>query len=398
MVRFSLQWIAFAEVLRTICFMCLDSAGICCRTFNFNVRLVMTNSVFTEHLHELRAMIEAALVEELAKVSWPGRLKSAVEYSLLAGGKRLRPVLVLLANEVCGGKQEDAIPAACAIEMVHTYSLIHDDLPSMDDDDFRRGRLTSHKVFGEALAILAGDCLLTLAFETIATSVTGAGTISGLQIAEQTRILASAAGGSGMVGGQVLDLEAEHEAFVNVKNAEMQLKNNGEHRCEAGVTAVQKDVNSADSAGVQGERSPLIPDFGSSDSNRTAETRVVELSQIHRMKTGALIAGALELGAATASADADSRNRLRRFGHCIGLAFQIADDLLDVTGDQTRLGKKPGRDADLGKLTYPGLLGIECSRAKAEQLVQEACDEIAVFGDRSRWLRELARFIVERDH
>ena len=263
----------------------------------------MTNSVFTEHLHELRAMIEAALVEELAKVSWPGRLKSAVEYSLLAGGKRLRPVLVLLANEVCGGKQEDAIPAACAIEMVHTYSLIHDDLPSMDDDDFRRGRLTSHKVFGEALAILAGDCLLTLAFETIATSVTGAGTISGLQIAEQTRILASAAGGSGMVGGQVLDLEAEHEAFVNVKNAGMQLKNNGKHRCEAGVIAVQKGVNSADSAGVQGESSTLKPDFGPSDANRTAEKRVVELSQIPRLKSAVLNTGAVELGALHALAE-----------------------------------------------------------------------------------------------
>ena len=368
------------------------------RTLSFNARRVMTNSAFKEHLHELRAVIEAALVEELTRVSWPDSLKSAVEYSLMAGGKRLRPVLVLLANDVCGGRREDAIPAACAIEMVHTYSLIHDDLPSMDDDDFRRGRLTSHKVFGEALAILAGDCLLTLAFETISRQITGAVTISGLQIAEQMRILASAAGGSGMVGGQVLDLEAERGAFVNVNNAEMQGENSGKLGCEAGATAVQKDVNSADSAGVQGARSSLIPDFGQNDSNRTAETRVVELSQIHKMKTGALIAAALELGAVTASADPDSRNRLRHFGHCIGLAFQIADDLLDVTGDQTRLGKKPGRDADLGKLTYPGLLGIDSSRAKAEQLVQEARDAVAVFGDGSRWLRELARFIVERDH
>ena len=135
----------------------------------------MTHSVFKDHLHELRTVIEAALAEELSRVNWPDSLKSAVEYSLMAGGKRLRPVLVLLANEVCGGRQEDAIPAACAIEMIHTYSLIHDDLPSMDDDDFRRGRLTSHKVFGEALAILAGDCLLTLAFETIASPATGSG-------------------------------------------------------------------------------------------------------------------------------------------------------------------------------------------------------------------------------
>jgi len=361
-------------------------------------RLFMTNSAFKVHLEELRTVIEAALVETLDRGGWPNSLKSAVEYSLMAGGKRLRPVLVLLANEMCGGRQADAIPAACAIEMVHTYSLIHDDLPSMDDDDFRRGRLTSHKVFGEALAILAGDCLLTLAFETIATQVTGTGEINGLQIAEQMRILASAAGGSGMVGGQVLDLEAERGALVNVENAEMDVQNTGKHGCESGATAVQKAVDSVDFPSVQGETSSSIPDFCPNDSNRTAETRVVELSQIHRMKTGALIAGALELGAATTSADPDIRNRLQHFGHCIGLAFQIADDLLDVTGDQTRLGKKPGRDADLGKLTYPGLLGIESSRAKAEQLVQEACDAVAVFGDRSRWLRELARFMVERDH
>ena len=358
----------------------------------------MTSSAFKVHLEELRTVIEAALVETLDCAGWPDSLKASVEYSLMAGGKRLRPVLVLLANEVCGGRQADALPAACAIEMVHTYSLIHDDLPSMDDDDFRRGRLTSHKVFGEALAILAGDCLLTLAFETIAAQVNEAGTISGLQIAEQTRILASAAGGSGMVGGQVLDLEAERGAFVNVENAENHKVKTGKHSCESGTTAVQKNAELAGFPRVQGETLSSIPDFGQYGSNRSAETRVVGLSQIHRMKTGALIAGALELGAATASADPDSRNRLRHFGHCIGFAFQIADDLLDVTGDQTRLGKKPGRDADLGKLTYPGLLGIERSRAKAEQLVQEACDAIAVFGDRSRRLRELARFIVERDH
>ncbi len=358
----------------------------------------MTNSAFKVHLQEMRTVIEAALVETLDRSEWPNALKSAVEYSLMAGGKRLRPVLVLLANEVCGGRQEDAIPAACAIEMVHTYSLIHDDLPSMDDDDFRRGRLTSHKVFGEALAILAGDCLLTLAFETIATQITGAGEINGLQIAEQLRILASAAGGSGMVGGQVLDLEAERGAFVNLENAEMHIQHAEKHGCESGAAAVQKAVDSADFPNVHGETSTSIPDFRQNNSNRTTASRVVLLSQIHRMKTGALIAGALELGAATSSADADSRNRLQHFGHCIGLAFQIADDLLDVTGDQTKLGKKSGRDADLGKLTYPGLLGIESSRAKAEQLVQEACDAVADFGDRSRWLRELARFMVERDH
>ena len=358
----------------------------------------MTISAFNVHLEELRTVIEVALVGTLDHAGWPNSLKTSVEYSLMAGGKRLRPILVLLANEVCGGRQEDAIPAACAIEMIHTYSLIHDDLPSMDDDDFRRGRLTSHKVFGEALAILAGDSLLTLAFETIASAGTSSGSVSGQQIAEQMRILAAAAGGSGMVGGQVLDLEAERGPFVNVENSGIHAENAGKHSCNAGATAVRKDVSYADFSSVPVVKSTSRSDSGENVSNQSAETRVVELSQIHRMKTVSLIAGALELGAATASANQENRKRLHCYGHCIGLAFQITDDLLDVTGDQSKLGKKPGRDADLGKLTYPGLLGIETSRAKAEQLVQEACEAVTVFGDRSRWLKELARFIVERDH
>ena len=358
----------------------------------------MSEPGFKTYLHELRTVVDAALADELGKANWPANLKSAVEYSLMAGGKRLRPVLVLLANDVCGGQQKDAIPAACAIEMIHTYSLIHDDLPSMDDDDFRRGRPTSHKVYGEALAILAGDCLLTMAFETIAAAWNSSSVANGRQIAEQIRILASAAGGAGMVGGQVLDLEAERGAFVASQNSPQTAQNNENHGCETVAPAVDQEVHSADFAAARSVPSPTNSKTVQNVSNQTAETRVVELSQIHKMKTGALIAGALELGAASAEADEHSRRQLRHYGHCIGLAFQIADDLLDVTGDQTKLGKKPGRDVDLGKLTYPGLLGIENSRAKAEQLVQEACDAIAVFGDRSRWLTELARFIVERDH
>ena len=353
----------------------------------------MTSSAFNAHLSELRSIVEAALNDELKRANWPGSLKSAVEYSLMASGKRLRPALVLLANEVCGGKQEDAIPAACAIEMIHTYSLIHDDLPSMDDDDYRRGRPTSHKVFGEALAVLAGDCLLTQAFETIAS-----GFLEGRQIAELTRILASAAGGAGMVGGQVLDLEAERGAFGRPESGERKAETSRKTGCEEQVAAVDARGDSADLAGIQSESRPLMSESAQKESNRLPETRVVELSQIHKMKTGALIAGALELGAVTAQADRDSRNRLRDYGHCIGLAFQIADDLLDVTGDQSKLGKKPGRDTDLGKLTYPGLLGIEESRSKAEQLVHEACRALDIFGERSVWLKELARFIVERDH
>lgn len=358
---------------------------------------IMSDSGFKTHLHELRTLVDAALAVELAKANWPANLKSAAEYSLMANGKRLRPVLVLLSNEVCGGQRHDAVPAACAIEMIHTYSLIHDDLPSMDDDDFRRGRPTSHKVFGEALAILAGDCLLTMAFETIA-AAKSANIDGGRQIAEQIRILAVAAGGGGMVGGQVLDLEAERGAFVTAQSQAKMTGNGENYSCEQDSSAIDPVANSADSAADRSALSPTNSKTVQNVSNQTAETRVVELSQIHKMKTGALIAGALELGAASADADEHSRKQLRHYGHCIGLAFQIADDLLDVTGDQSKLGKKPGRDADLGKLTYPGLLGIENSRAKAEQLVQEACDAVAVFGDRSRWLTELARFIVERDH
>ena len=358
----------------------------------------MSEPGFKTHLRELRTLVDAALADELAKTNWPANLKSAVEYSLMASGKRLRPVLVLLANEVCGGQQKDAIPAACAIEMIHTYSLIHDDLPSMDDDDYRRGRPTSHKVFGEALAILAGDCLLTMAFETIAAAANSSSIANSRQISEQIRILASAAGGAGMVGGQVLDLEAERGAFVAANRPVAMPENLKNHSCEQDSSAVVQEVNSADSATTQSVPSSTNSKTVQNVSNQTAETRVVELSQIHKMKTGALIAGALELGAASADANEHSRKQLRHYGHCIGLAFQIADDLLDVAGDQSKLGKKPGRDADLGKLTYPGLLGIENSRAKAEQLVQEACEAVVVFGDRSRWLTELARFIVERDH
>ena len=345
----------------------------------------MSAPEFQTHLEKLRTVVEAALKAELGRVGWPDSLKEAVEYSLMAGGKRLRPVLVLLANEVCRGNRDDAIASACAIEMVHTYSLIHDDLPSMDDDDFRRGRPTSHRVFGEALAILAGDCLLTQAFETISSAGVDPG-----RIAVLVRILAGAAGGGGMVGGQVLDLAAERGAF-------------GKAGCDVTAIAVGNDDASgvhaaADSAISRGATRSRSGNSEQNDSNRTPETRVVEITRIHKMKTGALITAALELGAVSASADPEEIARLRRYGYCIGLAFQIADDLLDVTGDPTRLGKTPGRDADLGKLTYPSLLGIEPSRARAQQLVQDACGAVDAFGERSRWLKELARFIVERDH
>lgn len=353
----------------------------------------MTQSAFSVHFSELRNTVDAALAKEIARAAWPDSLKSAVEYSLMAGGKRLRPVLVLLANEVCGGEQQNAISAACAIEMIHTYSLIHDDLPSMDDDDFRRGRPTSHRVFGEAMAILAGDCLLTLAFETITSSP-----LEHRQVAELARILATAAGGAGMVGGQVLDLEAERGKFVKPENGPQKQEKKQNQSCDSAGNAVPAVADSVGSCSVHLAPNGRMPDSGENVSNRMAETRVEELCRIHRMKTGALIVGALELGAVCASADQNSRQQLRRYGDCIGLAFQIADDLLDVTGDQSQLGKQPGRDVDLGKLTFPSLLGIESSRSKAEELVQEACQAVSFFGDHSVWLKDLAKFIVERDH
>ncbi len=292
-------------------------------------------------LDSLRARIDAGLVRFVRQAEsrrageCPPRLQEAMEYSLLAGGKRLRPLLVLLACEACGGEADDAVPAACALEMVHTYSLIHDDLPAMDDDDLRRGRPTSHKVFGEALAILAGDGLLTLAFEVVA------GHVHPPEVAAACCAdLASAAGVCGMVGGQVADLEAE-----------------------------STPVGSAE-----------------------------QLESIHRRKTGRLIRSALTMGGRIARAPEAILHALDFYGKCVGLAFQIADDLLDICGDQSRMGKGVRKDAALGKLTYPALLGVEASREKARGLIREACRSIAPLGERGRRLDALAHFVLERDH
>lgn len=363
----------------------------------------MSDSAFHKHAAQLRTLIEAALREELQQADWPVSLRTAVEYSLMAGGKRLRPLLVLLACEACGGQVAQALPAACAIEMIHTYSLIHDDLPSMDDDDYRRGRLTSHKQFGEALAILAGDCLLTQAFLTVAAPASGMAGGSGrlpFAATELVRVLAHAAGGAGMVGGQVLDLEAERGPFLkDTTESDSSTRFSG---CNGSIPSdLPGRLGAADSAGLSGVgvNSETIPRISSENSpNPNGPDRVEELSRIHRMKTGALIVASLDMGALCAGADSVHRERLKRYGQCIGLAFQIADDLLDVTGDRDRLGKSTGKDADLGKLTYPGLIGTEASRSRALQLVGEACACLEILDVRGRWLRELAEFIVERDH
>ncbi len=260
--------------------------------------------------------------------SCPAELREAMQYSLLAGGKRMRPVLVLLACEACGGEIEAALPAACALEMVHTYSLIHDDLPAMDDDALRRGRPTNHKQFGEAMAILAGDALLTLAFEVLATE-TQPPQVAAACCAE----LASAAGAVGMVGGQVADLDAENS-------------------CQN-------------------------PEF---------EPTLEQLESIHRRKTGRLLTCGLVMGARIAGAEHSTLVGLESFGKAVGLAFQIADDLLDVTGNPAKMGKGVRKDADHGKLTYPSLLGIDESRNRAEALIRQACDAIASLGSRGQRL------------
>ena len=264
----------------------------------------------------------------------PPRLAAAMRYSILGGGKRLRPVLCLLAAEACGAEPGLALPAACALEMVHAYSLIHDDLPAMDDDDLRRGRPTCHKAFDEATAVLAGDGLLTLAFEVVAAHVRPAEAAAGC-----VRALAEGAGPLGMVGGQMADLEAEGRGG------------------------------------------------GTLDA----------LEAIHRRKTGALLRASLRIGAIVAGAEPAISRALDVYGHAVGLAFQIIDDLLDVEGDEAKLGKRARKDSELGKWTYPGFLGIAGSRARAGQLAGEAVAALAPLGDRGERLRALALDLLERD-
>jgi geranylgeranyl diphosphate synthase type II len=290
---------------------------------------------FDSAVEPLRKRLEARLAEYVGPMTdCPDRLREAMAYSLLAEGKRLRPLLVLLSCDLCGGSVDAALPAACALEMVHTYSLIHDDLPAMDDDELRRGRPTNHVVYGEALAILAGDALLTRAFEIIAQDVSPKDVA-----ADCCADLAAAAGCCGMVAGQVADLEAEHQ---------------GIHRLD-------------------------------------------QLEAVHRRKTGRLIACALTLGARIAGAPPDWRKRLETYGLAVGLAFQIADDLLDVSGDPQKLGKGTRKDAERGKLTYPALLGVDESRRRASRLIDDACRALEPFGEQARTLIALARYVRERD-
>jgi geranylgeranyl diphosphate synthase type II len=283
-------------------------------------------------LASLARAVDRALDRRLPPASEPPtRLHEAMRYSVFGGGKRLRPALAILACEALGGAGAAAMPAACALEMIHTYSLIHDDLPSMDDDDFRRGRPSCHRAFDEATAILAGDALQAEAFGTIARHVRRPALAAALA-AE----LADAAGSRGMVGGQVFDL--------------------------------------------------------SGNSRTDAET----LERIHRMKTAAMFRGAARMGALCAGASPAWLNRLGTFGERLGLAFQIVDDILDVSGTASELGKTPGKDSAQDKATYPALFGVEPSRRRADLLAKQALKATAPLATKARALTGLAEYIVGR--
>ena len=286
-----------------------------------------------------RARVEAGFAEYLAVrlAGAPPELVKAIRYSVEAPGKRLRPILVLASCEAVGGPFTDALDAALAIEMIHTYSLIHDDLPCMDDDDLRRGRATSHKVFGEALAILAGDGLITEAFCLLAVPPRGA-RVAPETVLRVVREVSSAAGVSGMVGGQVADMH-----------------NQGRH------------------------------------------LDLAALERMHAMKTGALIEVSARAGARLGGGREDEVEALAAYGRALGLAFQIADDVLDVTATTEVLGKRTAKDEDRGKNTFPGLLGVEASRARARALRDEARSQVARFGARAQALQVLADYVVERE-
>jgi geranylgeranyl diphosphate synthase type II len=265
----------------------------------------------------------------------PASLHGSMRYSVFAGGKRVRPILLLAACETVGGALRGALPAACAMEMIHTYSLIHDDLPAMDDDDFRRGNPTNHKVYGEATAILAGDALLTEAFILLSRAEEGPHPAARLRVIQE---IAHASGSRGMVGGQVVDMESE-----------------GKH-----------------------------------------EVDLATLSYIHTHKTGALIRASVRAGAILGGANTESLAALTRYGDAIGLAFQIADDILDVEGTTEELGKDAGSDQARGKATYPALVGLEASKARARELVEMALEALASFDERAEPLRAIASYIVKR--
>jgi len=295
------------------------------------------NISLSAYLEAKKKIIDEALERYLpGEDNYPPVIFKAVRYSLFAGGKRMRPILCMASAEAVGSNVESILPVACSLELIHTYSLIHDDLPAIDDDDYRRGRLTSHKVFGEDIAILAGDALLTEAFRLMSER-TLMDKIPPEKLLAVIHDVAEAAGYFGMVGGQVVDVQSEG-----------------------------KEVDSE------------------------------VLNYIHTRKTGAMITVAVKAGALLSNAGEVELNALISYGRHVGLAFQIADDILNVEGDKVLLGKGTGSDAKRGKVTYPALMGLDASRKKATDLVESALSAIKNFDHRAEPLRMIAGYIVER--
>lgn len=342
---------------------------------------------FIELAESLGPRIDAALdAHSRLGDGCPAVLQEAVRYSLLAPGKRVRPMLVLLAAQACGGAIEPALPAACAVEMVHAYSLIHDDLPALDNDDLRRGRPTCHKQFDEATAILAGDALLTLAFDVLAHQIQPGATAAACCAA-----LAHAAGACNMVGGQVDDLEAERRAEAS----------DGQRGTGDASTSVPTRSASEDSPPNTPTRSAsagIRQDASRDGQSLDLEVSLAHLKSIHARKTGAMIRVSLQLGALVAGADSQQTAALDRYGDRLGLAFQVTDDLLDVRSSEAAMGKRVNKDAARGKLTFPVLLGLDQSTRYAEQLVTEACAALQPFAAAAAGLDVLARYVLERNH
>ena len=288
------------------------------------------------YLLSRQKLIDRALGRFLPKENTrPPTIHKAMRYSLFAGGKRLRPVLCLAAAEACGGTITRAMPLACAMECIHTYSLVHDDLPSMDNDDFRRGRPTCHKVFGEGIAVLAGDALLTIAFEV----VSRAQPTRRYDMAVLLREVAVAAGSRKLIAGQVADLEAEGR-----------------------------------------------------------KTSAQDLRYIHENKTAAILTASVCLGAMSANATSAQLGAITKFGRALGLAFQVIDDILDVTQTTERLGKSAGKDVAAQKATYPAILGLERARSEARRLTKQAHTALSIFGTKADRLHELGNYLLEREY
>lgn len=291
------------------------------------------------YFHKLQQEVEAALEAYLpAADAYPQRIREAMRYSVLGGGKRLRPLLVLMACQTTGGLERRAMPAACAVEMLHTYTLIHDDLPCMDDDDLRRGRPTCHKAFDEATAVLAGDALLTHAFLLLAQELPRQGVSPETTVAV-IQELAAAGGVDGVIGGQMADLDAEGR-----------------------------------------------------------QVTLDQLGYIHLHKTAVLIQACVRIGGLLSKAGEAEMKALTSFGEKLGLAFQIQDDILDVTGNEAALGKRTGKDEHLGKATYPALIGLEQAVKEGEAATQRALEALDPLGSNARRLRRMALYLLKRSH